>query len=39
MFIMAGVLGLAFVVECGLSWTRLSAEPLSVYDDEEDEGQ
>ena len=39
MFIMAGVLGLAFAVECGLSWTRLSAAPLSVYDDEEDEGQ
>jgi hypothetical protein len=39
MFIMAGVLGLAFAIECALSWTRLSAEPLSVYEDEEDEGQ
>lgn len=39
MFIMAGVLGLAFAVECGLSWTRRSVAPLSVYDDEEDEGQ
>ncbi len=39
MFIMAGVLGLAFVVECALSWTRLSVAPLSVYEDEEDEGQ
>ena len=39
MFIMAGVLGLAFAVECALSWTRLSAAPLSVYEDEEDEGQ
>jgi hypothetical protein len=39
MFILAGVLGLAFAVECALSWTRLSAEPLSVYEDEEDEGQ
>ncbi len=39
MFILAGVLGLTFAIECALSWTRLSAEPLSVYDDEEDEGQ
>ena len=39
MFIMAGVLGLAFAIECALSWTRLSVAPLSVYDDEEDEGQ
>lgn len=39
MFIMAGVLGLTFAVECALSWTHLSAGPLSVYDDEEDEGQ
>jgi hypothetical protein len=39
MFIMAGVLGLAFAFECGLSWMRLAAEPLSVYEDEEDEGQ
>ena len=39
MFIMAGVLGLAFVVECALSWKRLAVTPLSVYEDEEDEGQ
>lgn len=39
MFILAGVLGVAFAVECGLSWARLSVEPLSVYEDEEDEGQ
>ena len=28
-----------FAVECVLSWARLSVEPLSVYEDEEDEGQ
>jgi hypothetical protein len=39
MFILAGVLGVGFAVECGLSWRRLPAEPLSVYEDEEDEGQ
>jgi hypothetical protein len=39
MFILAGVLGVAFAVECALSWVRLSVEPLSVYEDEEDEGQ
>ena len=39
MFVMAGVLGLAFAGECAASWTRLSAGPLSVYEDEEDEGQ
>jgi hypothetical protein len=39
MFVAAGVLGLAFAGECALSWTRLSAAPLSVYEDEEDEGQ
>ena len=39
MFILAGLLGVGFAVECGLSWARLSVEPLSVYEDEEDEGQ
>ena len=39
MFILAGVLGVTFAVECALSWSRLSVAPLSVYDDEEDEGQ
>ncbi|MGH2837742.1 MAG: DUF5941 domain-containing protein [Thermoleophilaceae bacterium] len=39
MFILAGVLGVVFAIECALSWTRLSVAPLSVYDDEEDEGQ
>jgi hypothetical protein len=39
MFVLAGVLGVGFAVECALSWARLSVEPLSVYEDEEDEGQ
>lgn len=39
MFILAGLLGVGFAIECALSWARLSVEPLSVYDDEEDEGQ
>ena len=39
MFILAGVLGATFAVECALSWARLSVSPLSVYEDEEDEGQ
>jgi len=39
MFIFAGVLGVGFAIECALSWARLSVEPLSVYEDEEDEGQ
>ena len=39
MFVLAGVLGIGFAVECALSWARLSVEPLSVYEDEEDEGQ
>jgi hypothetical protein len=39
MFILAGLLGVGFATECALSWARLSVEPLSVYEDEEDEGQ
>ena len=39
MFVLAGVLGIGFAVECALSWAQLSVEPLSVYEDEEDEGQ
>jgi len=39
MFILAGLFGVTFVVECALSWARLSVTPLSVYEDEEDEGQ
>jgi hypothetical protein len=39
MFVVAGVLGVTFVVECALSWARLAQRPVSVYEDEEDEGQ
>ena len=39
MFVLAGALGAAFVTECALSWIRLSSRPVSVYEDEEDEGQ
>ena len=39
MFLLAGVLGSLFVAECVMSWVRLSAGPVSVYEDEEDEGQ
>ena len=39
MFVLAGALGSLFVAECAMSWARLSAGPVSVYEDEEDEGQ
>lgn len=39
MFALAALLGVTFVVECTLSWARLSTRPVSVYEDEEDEGQ
>jgi hypothetical protein len=39
MFALAGVVGVMFVVECALSWRRLATRPVSVYEDEEDEGQ
>jgi hypothetical protein len=39
MFVLAAVLGATFVAECALSWRRLAARPVSVYEDEEDEGQ
>ena len=39
MFLIAGVLGSLFVAECVMSWVRLSVAPVSVYEDEEDEGQ
>jgi hypothetical protein len=39
MFVLAGVLGAVFAADCVMSWVRLSTRPLSVYDDEEDEGQ
>ena len=38
LFVIAGVLGLVFVSECVISWTRHSAAPVSIYEDEEDEG-
>jgi hypothetical protein len=38
MFALAGVLGITFAVECVVSWTRHSAEQVSIYEDEEDEG-
>jgi len=39
MFVLAGVLGATFVAECVMSWARLATRPVSVYEDEEDEGQ
>lgn len=38
-FVLAAALGVAFVAESVASWTRFRAQPLSVYEDEEDEGQ
>lgn len=38
MFVVAGALGALFVAECAMSWVRLSARPVSLYEDEEDEG-
>lgn len=39
MFALAALLGVTFAAECTLSWIRLSTRPVSVYEDEEDEGQ
>jgi hypothetical protein len=39
MFAAAALLGAVFVAECTMSWVRLSSRPVSVYEDEEDEGQ
>jgi hypothetical protein len=39
MFALAAVLGAAFTAECAMSWRRLAMRPVSVYEDEEDEGQ
>jgi hypothetical protein len=39
MFVLAAALGALFVAECTASWVRLSSRPVSVYEDEEDEGQ
>ncbi len=38
LFAIAGVLGVVFVTECVVSWARHSAAPVSIYEDEEDEG-
>ena len=38
MFVLAAALGALFVVECATSWARLSVRPVSIYEDEEDEG-
>ena len=38
MFVLAAILAIVLVTECVVSWTRHSAAPVSVYEDEEDEG-
>jgi hypothetical protein len=38
LFVMAGALAVLFVSECIASWVRYSAPPVSIYEDEEDEG-
>lgn len=38
LFALAGVLAAFFVSECIASWVRYSAAPVSIYEDEEDEG-
>jgi hypothetical protein len=38
LFVMAGVLAVVLVGECIASWVRYSAPPVSIYEDEEDEG-
>jgi hypothetical protein len=38
LFVLAGVLAGVLVSECVVSWTRPSAAPVSIYEDEEDEG-
>lgn len=38
LFVVAGVLGVTFVTECVVSWARHQAAPVSMYEDEEDEG-
>ena len=38
LFVLAGIFGVVFVTECVVSWTRHSAGPVSIYEDEEDEG-
>jgi hypothetical protein len=38
LFALAGVLAVVLVTECVASWARQSAAPVSIYEDEEDEG-
>ena len=38
LFVLAGVLAVVLVTECVTSWARQSAAPVSIYEDEEDEG-
>jgi hypothetical protein len=38
LFVLAGVLAVVLVTECVASWARHSAAPVSIYEDEEDEG-
>ena len=38
LFVLAGVLGATFVTECVRSWALHQAAPVSIYEDEEDEG-
>jgi len=38
LFVLAGVLAVVLVTECVASWARHAATPVSIYEDEEDEG-
>ena len=38
LLVLAGVLAVVLVTECVTSWARQSAAPVSIYEDEEDEG-
>ncbi len=38
MFVLAGILAVVLVTECVASWARHTAAPVSIYEDEEDEG-
>ena len=38
MFVLAGILAVVLVTECVASWARHSAAPVSIYEDEEDDG-
>jgi hypothetical protein len=38
LFVLAAGLGAMWAAECAMSWVRLSARPVSLYEDEEDEG-